>query len=150
MSFILSIFLVLVGTIIISVIIAILLFFFLEKREAKQIHKKFIFLGTKNNPTEFIYGKNNVSVYHEKKYLRDEVRKYNSELYLDTLYINEIPVISISCFEKSLNHIIRQVNYNYEYKLKEIFEILDEAVKESKKKNLTTSTIYKSVFNANK
>lgn len=124
-------------------LISVLFMTFVEYNEAKRIRNKFYMFGRKDNLTRFNYSGNEVEIYVDINYLFDPVKGYNSDLYIETLYINNIPVISVSCFDRTF-HKSMSWNFNGEYSYKEIMRIIRCAKKEYNKK--MENKVRKSIF----
>lgn len=118
---------------IVIIFAAIFLTTFVEYKEASKIQNKFYIFGDKDNPTKFNYLGNEVEIYKSTNYLFDAVKGYNSNLYIRTLYINNIPVISVSCFDRTF-HKSMSWDFNGEYSYKEVMSIIRYAEKEHDKK----------------
>lgn len=110
------------------IIISVSLVMFSEYNKTRVIYNKFWMFGSKESPTKFDYYGNEVSIYVKRKRSFDEVCGYNSDVYLDTLYINDIPMISVSIFERAFHKSIEH-RFNYDYDKKEIMDIFKYGIK---------------------
>lgn len=97
--------------------------------QSRNLHNKFIYFGYEDAPTKFIYNEKEIIIYKKREYLENKISNYHSFLFIDTLYINNIPVIGIECFER-LCHIQRDVDYNFDYDQKEIELIIKQGIEE--------------------
>lgn len=125
------------------VFISVLSVMFVDYNEARKIREKFYMFGSKDNPTKFNYSGNEVEIYVNENHLFDAVKGYNGDLYIETLYINNIPVISVSCFDRTF-HKSMSLNFNGEYSYKEVIGIIRHAEKEYNKK--LKNKVSKSIF----
>lgn len=128
------------------VLFSIFLTSFLEFIQARNLHNKFIYFGYKDNPTKFIYNGQKITIYKDIEYLENKTDNYHSNLFFVTLYINNVPVIGIECFER-IFHTERNIRYNLDYDQKEIRAIIKQGVKEWNKKFENKESYKKSVLN---
>ena len=127
------------------IVFSVILCYLSEFLENRRIHRKFIFFGNEDEPTKFFFNEEPVTIYVKRSRLKDEVNEYSSNLFYETLYINNIPAIGVECFER-LFHTHRDVHYNSKYKAKEIDLIIKQGIKEWHKQIDEKFSKTKSIF----